>query len=104
MRYAEDDLDQFTAPSAANDVVAIWAKTPPPGLWASRARCQGQSPQRWVAPATRQEVDLAIEVCQRCRVRVSCAVYASDAGCSGVWGGVNLVEGVPRRWSRPRSD
>jgi hypothetical protein len=48
--------------------------------------------------------DRRIAICQRCRVRVLCAAYARDAGCSGVWGGVNLVEGVPRQWRRPRAE
>ena len=99
-------MDSLTDPerSRIDDPAGSWVRTQPPGPWALLARCRGESTERWVAPATRQEVDGAIAVCQRCGVRIACAVYARDAGCSGVWGGALLVEGVPRQWRRPRPE
>ena len=98
------DAQTDPARSRLEDPAGSWVRVQPPGPWANLAHCQGESTDRWVAPATRQEIDGAIAICVRCRVRVACASYAKSTGCSGIWGGVLLVEGVPRQWRRPRRD
>lgn len=68
-----------------------WVRTQPPGAWAPQARCVGESTERWVAPATRREVDGAIVICGRCRSG-SCA--RPTPGALAVPG-----SGAARSWS-----
>ena len=83
--------------SRIEDPAGSWVRTRPPGSWARLARCQGERPERWVAPTSRQEVAGAVAVCRLCPVRDLCRSYAQLAKCSGVWGGQLLSDGKPTR-------
>ena len=65
------------------------------------ARCATYPPGAWDTDATDEDMRWAIEVCEVCPVRRPCRAYGQRNGMWGVWGGVDLKEGLPRRNRRP---
>ena len=89
-----------TSYATREDPSLSWVRTPPPGRWSRLARCGGDEPDRFVAPASKAQVAAAVAVCSGCPVRADCRDYARSAKVSGVWGGEHLRDGRPVQWRR----
>jgi hypothetical protein len=56
----------------------------------NRAACRDRPGRWWFTASTRRR---AIQICQRCPVRVECLAYAIDSDEQyGVWGGLTVDE------------
>ena len=69
--------------------------------WQDDAACLGMDTELWFpagghpAGTALRRVQLAVEICKSCPVRVECLTFATRTGQRGIWGG--LTEDQRRR-------